>query len=596
MPSSSRRRTKQIGKVLDFNPRHPIAWALKAALAHFDNDLDAEKEAVATATSLWKDNPEVYHTVGRKLSERYRFLEGATYQKIALAADPDYLPAKIQLAQDQLRLGNEEEGWKLALEVHEADGYDKSAYNLATLHDTMQHFTTLRNEHFILRMGPGEASIYGDRAMALLERARERLCEKYGFELTYPIIVEVFPEQKDFAVRTFGMPGNPGYLGVCFGSVITANSPASQAASPTNWEAVLWHEFCHVVTLQMSRNKMPRWLSEGISVYEERQENPTWGQWMNREYRKRVEDGRLTPIGEMSSAFLAPESNMDLQFAYYQSSMVVEFMVERYGIEPLRKVLLDLGRGVKINPALEEHFAPLSELEKAFKDYAKQVAHDMAPELVFDDLGNDPLGVLDPVTAAKLHPKNYWALMNHARHAIGEEDWETASEVLKKVVDEYPRQTEPDSAHLLLANVYKAQKKTSEEQATLEKLADMQNDVLPVYNRLMELALADGDWSAARKSALRYIAVNPLNSGPYSVLARACENLGDRLLAIEALSALIELDPLNPADLHYRLAILMDEVGDPAAKRQVLQALEEAPRFREAQQLLLRLTDIDDES
>jgi hypothetical protein len=74
------------------------------------------------------------------------------------------------------------------------------------------------------------------------------------------------------------MPGNPGYLGVCFGSLITANSPASQGAHPVNWQAVLWHEFCHVVTLQMTRNKMPRWLSEGISVYEEHQANPTWGE------------------------------------------------------------------------------------------------------------------------------------------------------------------------------------------------------------------------------------------------------------------------------------------------------------------------------
>jgi len=58
-------------------------------------------------------------------------------------------------------------------------------------------------------------------------------------ELTQPTVVEIFPEQKDFAVRTFGMPGNPGYLGVCFGSVITANSPASQSANPANWEDVL---------------------------------------------------------------------------------------------------------------------------------------------------------------------------------------------------------------------------------------------------------------------------------------------------------------------------------------------------------------------
>src|SRR3989475_8504653 len=141
--------------------------------------------------------------------------------------------------------------------------------------------------------------------------------------LEHPTFVEIFPDQKDFAVRTFGMPGNPGFLGVCFGSVITANSPASQTANPANWEAVLWHEFCHVVTLQMTRNKMPRWLSEGISVYEEQQANPVWGQRMNPRYRELILEGGLTPVGELSAAFLTAKSDHHLQFAYYESSLVV---------------------------------------------------------------------------------------------------------------------------------------------------------------------------------------------------------------------------------------------------------------------------------
>ena len=78
-------------------------------------------------------------------------------------------------------------------------------------------------------------------------------------------------------MRTFGLPGADGFLGVCFGRVITANSPASQGENPSNWESVLWHEFCHVVTLTKTHNKMPRWLSEGISVYEERPGRPRLG-------------------------------------------------------------------------------------------------------------------------------------------------------------------------------------------------------------------------------------------------------------------------------------------------------------------------------
>src|SRR3989475_1700915 len=187
----------------------------------------------------------------------------------------------------------------------------------------MGKFQTITNRDFILRMRPLEAALYGERALALLSRARTNLCRKYGVELSQPTIVEIFPEQKDFAVRTFGMPDNPGFLGGCFGSVITANSPASQAAHPANWQAVLWHEFCHVITLQLTRNKMPRWLSEGISVYEELQKDPAWGQRMTPRYREMILGKDFVPLGDLSAAFLAPKTEMHLQFAYYESALAV---------------------------------------------------------------------------------------------------------------------------------------------------------------------------------------------------------------------------------------------------------------------------------
>ena len=164
-------------------------------------------------------------------------------------------------------------------------------------------------------------------------------------------------EQKDFGVRTFGMPDNPGFLGVCFGCLITANSPASARGHASNWEATLWHEFCHVVTLTLTRNKMPRWLSEGISVHEERQASPAWGQVMNPRYREMILGGELTPVGDLSSAFLTAKSDVQLQFAYYQSSLVVQFLVEKFGAEKLRKILADLATGKEVNQAIAAHTA-----------------------------------------------------------------------------------------------------------------------------------------------------------------------------------------------------------------------------------------------
>ncbi len=89
---------------------------------------------------------------------------------------------------------------------------------------------------------------------------------------------------------------------------------------------------------------MPRWLSEGISVYEEQQRDPIWGQRMTPQYRQMILTGEMTPVGKLSTAFMSPPSPMHLQFAYYQSSLVVEFLVERFGFEVIKAILADLGQ------------------------------------------------------------------------------------------------------------------------------------------------------------------------------------------------------------------------------------------------------------
>ena len=62
-------------------------------------------------------------------------------------------------------------------------------------------------------------------------------------------------------------------------------------------------------------------------------------------------------------------------------------------------------------------------------------------------------------------------------------------------------------------------------------------------------------------------------------------------------SIIIYFNETDPADLHYRLAKALRHANKlPEAKREVLKALEEAPRFREAHQLLLDVAEHDQES
>src|SRR5690606_31467701 len=79
---------------------------------------------------------------------------------------------------------------------------------------------------------------------------------------------------------------------------------------------------------------------------------------------------------------------------------------------------------------------------------------------------------------------------------------------------------------------------------------------------------------------------------PHRRLARAAEKLGRRDEAIAACRALTILDETDPAGVHYRLAKLLHEAGQrDEARREVLQSLEDAPRFLDSHKLPLEPVD-----
>lgn len=588
-------------EILEVNVRQPQAWAYLAVIAHLRGDFVGENVFRTAGLADWPANPAVDFLIGRKLAQKYRFAEGADYQRRVLQVSPDNLSAKFELSQALLRLGQEEEGMRLATEVNQQDGYNVVAHNLVTLQDNLKRFETLQAPGFVVRMEPREAELYGQRVLDLLGRAKETLCAKYHVTIDEPVLVEIFPRQADFAIRTFGLPGGDGFLGVCFGRVITANSPASRGTTPANWEAVLWHEFCHVVTLEKTHNKMPRWLSEGISVYEERQANSTWGQTITPTYRQMILEGELTPVSQLSGAFLQPKSAMHLQFAYFESSLVVEFLIARHGLETLQRVLDDLGVGMSINDSLSRYAGSLAVLDDEFAAFARQQAEQMAPQADWSE-ADLPRGA-DVATLSRwveTHPKHFAGMSRLAAALIGQKRWAEAKTLLLEIIALFPEYHESGNAYGMLAKVHQELGETQAERTVLQQLTSLSDDDVDALSRLLELCLEQEDWNAALETADRLLGVNPLIAAPHRAIAGAAEKLNDSRRAITALRALVALDPIDPADVHFRLARQLCEQSEfPAARREVLRSLEEAPRFRAAHRQLLvildKLTEADDQ-
>ena len=125
---------------------------------------------------------------------------------------------------------------------------------------------------------------------------------------------------------------------------------------------------------------------------------------------------------------------------------------------------------------------------------------------------------------------------------------------------------------------------------TLRQLAELKADSVSLYRRLAELALAGEKWADVSTHAESLLAINPLLSTGHELLAQSAEHLGRYRDVAVSLQALVEMDPADPAKLHFRTATAYHHLGNHSdAKREVLRALEEAPRYQEAQHLLLQL-------
>jgi len=193
----------------------------------------------------------------------------------------------------------------------------------------------------------------------------------------------------------------------------------------------------------------------------------------------------------------------------------------------------------------------------------------------------------------KSRPTNFWFLMRQADKLVDEKKWSEAKPVLTKLVELYPGFVGPDSTCRMLAATYRNLGETNKERDVLTRFAKEDDEAPDAYQRLMELGTANADWKIVGENAKRFLAVNPLVPLSYRYLAKLSEVKRDAKTGIMAYRALAQLDPPDPAETHYQLARLLHEEGNSEARREVVIALEEAPSYRKALQLLLEVAGDD---
>ena len=588
-------------KILQINPEALNAKTLLGALAYLKEDHKTYDDIRKWVENFSPGNARFYTHIAEICGRKYRFSEAVDLSRQAIAIDPNHWNGYAILGVNLLRLGNEKEGRTHLEHSFEQDSFNFWTLNMLKVLDTLAGFETRKTDHFIVRMEKTEANILWPYLKPLLEECWNTLTAKYDFTPQGPILIEVFNKHDDFSVRTSGLPDIGPLVGVCFGKVITLDSPSAfKPPGSLNWQEILWHEFTHVITLQMTRNRMPRWLSEGISVFEEHQGRPEWGRKQDLELIKAAQKNRILGLKQLNEGFSRARTDEDISFAYYQSSLVVKYIVERYGFEALKNLIHEYAVTTEMDPIFQKVFnESLDSFESGFLTWVNDRIRLLNIYVHEEDSNHLRLspgsGTFSPTDTAEalrkrisLNPSDFFAHFKLGMILYQKKDFEEAIKHLTIARDLIPEYAANPNPHLILADIYEQQGETAAMVRELEALVKYQQHAFDACFKLAQAAYKQKDYDKSTYYLERAIAVNPYHEDTHKMFAAIAMEKTDYETAVREYQVLLVLDTTDPVRAHTDLADALIRAGKKTeAKESALAALEIAPTFERAQTILL---------
>ncbi len=574
----------------EINPSSLTSLANLASVFHFRHDVAAY---AAIERKVLNGNPgcgDFYNILANNCDLRFRYKDAVSFGEKAVAVEPDNWNAQARLGNNLLRIGRAREAYQHLTRAYENDNFNLFALNSLNLIEGYEHFETMESEHFSLKIHESEKSVLGTAILQLAEEAYDSLRSRYPYQPENKILLEAYNEHSDFAVRISGLP-NLDLVGVCFGDIVAFDTPRAYIEDEYNWARTLWHELAHVMTMGLSDHRIPRWLTEGLSVYEEKKSRPEWGREMELEFFAALDRDKLLPLERINSGFTRPEFPLQVLLSYYQSMKVVEFLEQNYGFG----LILDLIDGFKSRRDLEtllpelldktveevnaEFFAQLEKERDAVGDVVAMA------EAVFEEEKRKP-SALEKIFKKENNPffENCIAgitLLREGKYAESEAR-------LLEAINIYPSFIGAGNPYHTLAALYRQQGDTLKLTAILEQFL-----AISEFGAEESRELADYYTSKREFERAEHYYRRSFHIAPYEITARM--NLADIYAQqrkhdreAEQRRAILALDPVDKAEASYKLALsLYHNQQLSEARRQVLETLELAPGYRDAQKLLL---------
>jgi tetratricopeptide (TPR) repeat protein len=299
-----------------------------------------------------------------------RFDMTAAVQRIdkALGINPQLTQAHVLLGKieyDRQRLKEAKAAWTKALQLEPDRADVKEFLDRVTEELPVEgKFERLAQSYFDLRYEEQLERPVGFDIRDALSEARRSVGSDFAYWPKYKIVVLIYSAESFRKMRA----ETPEWMAGQFDGKIRVPLP-SAGMDPNVVRAILFHEYTHALIHDLTQGKCPTWLNEGLAEYEGRKHvsQPLW------ELEKAAQGNRLIPWLQLSEAIAPNLPTETVRLGYEQSYSVVTYLVDRYGLWRMRRLLKAIATGQSWDAAVaEELHIKLPRLEANWRDVLPQ--------------------------------------------------------------------------------------------------------------------------------------------------------------------------------------------------------------------------------
>jgi tetratricopeptide (TPR) repeat protein len=581
----------EIDRALEINPVSLEALSVRGAIHFLRGEPDRYDAVRARVAELAPEYPDLYNDIADLVGNQRRYREASELAQQAVDIDSRSWRGYTLLGMNQLRLGKIEEGTASLETAFEGDPFNPWVRNTLVLIDSFENFEVIPSERFEFFLHSEEAELLLPYVEAIADEAFDALRERYDYTPPLPIRIEIYPDDGDFSVRTVGLAGI-GALGVSFGSVIAMDSPSAKPLGSFNWASTLWHEMAHVFHLGMTEHEVPRWFSEGLAVHEQHAARPGWGHHPGPGLLSRFREGKFLPASQLNAGFVRPSYPEQVIDSYFFASIVFEFIENRWGFDAIVGMLHGFRQGETTGQQIKERLGlSTDDFDAAFDEYFKTkyatALASLAP--VHED---PPAGLRaqpERLTAAQ-NPDNFLARLGAGLELLDEEDLDGAEEHFRAALRLFPEYGGADSPYWFLAEIHEQRGEFQLAARALARLNALNESNYAALMKQADLLTELDDLEGAAQALDGAVLIYPYEFEVHERLAELRDELGQYDGTVRERRAILALDPVDRAEAYYRLALAQRSAGDDrGARKSVISALEIAPSFDAALDLLLEL-------